>query len=77
MSAASLSAPPLAFEHLEHCDVLGVERIALDRLQVHRLKPKLAQLGDFGLGEFLFRKVAHAQIIASASEKVAQSKDEA
>src|SRR5437762_2608163 len=76
ISAALLVAPTPALEHLEYGYVLLIESIAFDRMQVHRLEPELAHPRGFGFGERLFRKVALGQIIASASEKVAQSKDE-
>ena len=35
-------APALALEHLEQGDLFGVERIALDRLQMHGFEPPLS-----------------------------------
>jgi hypothetical protein len=38
VGAALIVAPALALEHLEHRYVRGIERIALDSLEVHRLE---------------------------------------
>jgi len=41
--AAPLVTPSLSLEHLEHCDVFGVERVALDLLKMHGLQPPLSR----------------------------------
>src|SRR5262249_36415405 len=49
--SAPVSVPALALEHLEHGNVLGVERITLDLLQDPSFKAPLACGGDFFRGQ--------------------------
>jgi hypothetical protein len=46
--------PSLAFEHFEHGDVFGIERVALDLLKVHGLKAPLARRGNLFRRETIF-----------------------
>jgi acetyl-CoA carboxylase carboxyl transferase subunit alpha len=52
VGAALLVAPPFAFEHLEHCHIVGIKGIALDGLQVHPLDMALAPRGEAGFVGF-------------------------
>ncbi|MBX9777331.1 MAG: hypothetical protein K2Y71_23385 [Xanthobacteraceae bacterium] len=54
ISEAFLIAPPFPLEHLEHGDVLLVERVALDDLKMLRFKTPLARNGDLFLRKPLF-----------------------
>src|SRR5262245_39666038 len=69
VSATPLVVPPFPLEHLEHRDVFFVERIALDYLQMHRLKPPLAGDGNLFGREPIF-DLGHAADISDSARKV-------
>ena len=54
--------PRLALEHLEHRDVLGVERVVLDLLQMHGDEPPFAGFRDLVRGQMRI-VISHGSII--------------
>jgi hypothetical protein len=61
--------PPLAFEHFEHGDVFGIERVALDLLKVHGLKAPLARRRNLFGRETIF-DFGHISNIRDSAQEV-------
>lgn len=64
MFKALLMTPSLAFEHLEHGDLLRIKRIAFDLLELHGFQAPLAGDLHFLGGQF------HGPDISQMAEKI-------
>ena len=65
--------PSLAFEHFEHGNVFGIERVALDLLKMHSLKAPLARRGNLFRRETIF-DFGHTLNIGDSAQKVTKLK---
>jgi hypothetical protein len=68
VSTTPFMVPPLPLEHLEHGNVFLVERVALDYLEMHGLKPSLAGDRNLFWGETIL-DLTHMRNIAIWLEK--------